>query len=931
MRPREEVIEIRGASTHNLRAIDVTLPRGKIIAFTGVSGSGKSSLAFDTIFAEGQRRYIECLAPYVRRYLDQLPHPKVESITGLPPTLSVAQNAQAGNNPRSTVATFTEIHDFLRLLFARCGLPHCPQCGEALGAQSTSDILSDVEALPEGERIHILAPLVRGRKGQHRDEFLLIRREGFVRARLDGVLILVDSPPDIDPDKVHDLEMVVDRQVVRPGIRERLGESLETALKHGGGTVIISRDVEGEWVDRLYSTQHHCLRCQIGYREIEPRTFSFSSPYGACPRCDGLGQIADLDPTLIVPDTSLSLDAGAILPFQGTKGGLKAEFRKALAKWAEQDSWLETPYRELSDRARSILWDGQGAFEGLRTMLPKLQSSDAEESRQRLENYQQMQVCPECKGSRLAPEGRSVRIDGRAIHEVTACTISQAAHWFESLQFTGEKQEIAAPLLREIRSRLQFLDRVGTGYIELDRPTSSLSGGETQRVRLASSVGSGLNGVCYVLDEPSIGLHPRDTGRLLDVLCELRNRDNTVLVVEHDEATIAAADLIVDLGPGAGVHGGEIVQSGDWESFLNGPGLTADYLAGRKTVRDLCPATGPIHSERQLSLRGVTHRNLKNIDVDIPLGQLVCITGVSGSGKSSLILEVLVPAVRRALGLKAPLVGAHRELSGATSIQRILEVDQSPIGRSPRSTPASYAELLEPVREIFAKTREAKVRGFKASRFSANNKAGQCPHCKGIGAERIELSFLPDMFAVCPVCLGKRFNQATLEVTYRGKSIAEALSMPVDEAAVFFENHVAIHRILATLADVGLGYLKLGQWSTTLSGGEAQRLKLATELARSASNETLFVLDEPTTGLHFHDIAHLLALVRKLVAGGASVVVIEHNLDFIRSADWVIDLGPEGGIEGGKLLTAGTPEQVMRAPASYTGAALASHRHYRSP
>lgn len=937
----DEWIEVRGARTHNLRAVDVNLPRGKIVVFTGVSGSGKSSLAFDTLFAEGQRRYMESLSPYVRRFIDQMPRPTVDRITGLPATLSVSQSHRFGtSNPRSTVATLTEIHDYLRLLFARCGEVFCYQCGDPLGMQSVRAILDAIESLPVGEKIHILAPLARGQKGRHRDAFLLIRREGFVRARLDGTLLLIDSPPEIDPNVPHDLEMVVDRQVVRQGIRDRLAESIETALKHGSGTVIISRDVDGEWHDQVFSTRFACLRCQISYRELEPRTFSFNSPYGACPLCHGLGQVTSFSLDSLVPEGHRSLLKGAIEPLRTESGAIRADFKRDLIQWAEDAAWLEIPFASLPEPQKESLWNGTPSFRGVRERIEQMDRQRQDDQDDPLARYRQARPCPDCKGARLAPEGRSVRVGGLAIHEFVALPIEVAAEKVKEMAFVGEKELVGLPILRELKGRLDFLVRVGVGYVELDRPIVTLSGGEAQRIRLAGCVGSGLNGVCYVLDEPSTGLHPRDTQRLLDVLAELRDRDNTILLVEHDEDAIRRADLIVDLGPGAGPHGGNIVAVGSLEKIVEGAGLTADYLSGRRAIAE-SPSPPPTRkrpskgagraqeSEAFLTLSGVNHRNLKNVTLRVPLRQLVTVTGVSGSGKSSLVMEVLAPAARQALKQGGPRPGEHRDLKGTERLARILEVDQSPIGRSPRSTPASYAELLDPIRDVFAKTKMARTRGYNAARFSPNNKAGQCAECKGLGAKKVDIAFLPDFHAPCPACLGKRFNRASLEVKYRDRSIADVLAMTVAEAACFFENHPKIHRVLTTLEEVGVGYLRLDQWATTLSGGEAQRLKLATELARVVAVPkdtgvlgTLFVLDEPTTGLHFHDVAQLLHLLRRLVVEGNSVVVIEHHLDFIRASDWVIDLGPEGGSLGGRVITEGPPTAIVECAESATGKAL---------
>ena len=971
MGSEEESIEIHGARTHNLRSIDLTVPRGKITVFTGVSGSGKSSLAFDTLFAEGQRRYIESLSPYVRRFLDQLPRPDVDEIVGLPPTLSVGQlQRPAGSNPRSTVATLTEILDHLRLLYARVGDVFCHQCGEPLGAQTLEQILDAVEQFDEGLHFHILAPLVRGRKGQHKDAFLLVRREGFLRARVDGVLTLVDSPQDLDPHKPHDIEMVVDRQIARPDMRERLTESFQAALKFGAGTVIVAHDSEeGEWVDHLFSTRFACLRCGISYRELEPRTFSFNSPYGACETCEGLGRRTEFDPERVVVDPSLSLIRGALVPFRTKSGGVPAAFRRELERWAEGCDWLDVPYGQLPDACRRELWEGGAGFTGVRERLEESQRKNADDDEDPLAEFRSDLPCPACKGARLGPIGRSVKIGGMALHELSALTVDAACEFIAALDFAEPKRPVSEPVVGQIASRLRFLRRVGVGYVELDRPVSSLSGGEAQRIRLAGCLGSGLNGVCYVLDEPSIGLHAVDAERLLEVLEELRDRDNTVLVVEHDEATIRKADHIVDLGPGAGPAGGNLVATGTLEQILGGSGLTAQYLNGqRRIARDAViggdsrgtetlsvgmtgdsseaqslssrkgnrEQAGPgAHAKQgrrkslgtdgpRLSVRGARLHNLADLTVEIPLGRFVCVTGVSGSGKSSLVVETLAPAVRHALELGGPLPGEHDGLRGADSLTGIVEVDQNPIGRTPRSTPATYTGLLDPIRSVFARTREAKVRGYGAGRFSFNNKAAQCVECQGLGAKKLELQFLPDLFIDCPTCRGKRFNRATLEIKYRGKSIADVLNLTIGEAAGFFENHVSVARILSALSDVGLEYLRLGQWATTFSGGEAQRIKLATHLATPNAGPTLIILDEPTTGLHFHDIQRLVTVLDRLVDQGHTALVIEHDLDLIGCADWVIDLGPGGGAAGGLLVAQGPPDAIAACADSATGKALAS-------
>ena len=938
MAQTKDCIEVHGARTHNLRAIDTVIPRGALVVLTGVSGSGKSSLAFDTIFAEGQRRYLESASPHLCRLLDTLPRPDVDRITGLPPTLSITQQGNASKDPRSIVATLTEIHDHLRLLYARCGTVFCYRCGAPIGTQTVKEIVADVASLGEGRRLHILAPLALGRKGQLKDNLALIRREGFLRARLDGQIVLLDQLPQIDPSKPHDLEMVVDRQVLRPGISDRLAESIQTALKHGDGTVLISSDDSGAWEDRAYSTLHACRHCGISYRELAPRTFSFNSPYGACPTCQGLGRQYGFDFERVIPDPSLSVAQGAVAPFRTKSGALQAKFRQSLEGWRKEGDWDHVPVAELPAVAKELLWEGGRSFAGVRRQLEQLsQASDADEDQ--LAEYRNEQRCPDCAGARLGPVGRSVKIAGLTLPELTALSIDAASERLAHLQFSKAKRPLAAPILHELRSRLVFLRRVGVGYVELDRPVGTLSGGEYQRARLTGCLGSGLNGVCYVLDEPTIGLHARDAGRLLDVLEELRDQDNTVLLVEHDELAIGRADHVIDLGPGAGRHGGQIVGQGSWDELIRGSGLTADYLARRRRVDalDECkpfpdspsPArpeadhTAPSPSSvRSLTVHGARHHNLANVTVSFPLGRLTAVTGVSGSGKSSLVIDILTPAVRRALRQGGRPPGTHERLTGTQQLARIVEVDQHPIGRTPRSTPAVFVGIMEPIRRVFAKTRDARARGFRASRFSFNNRAGQCPQCKGLGASQIEMGLLESPYVPCPACRGRRFNRATLEVKYRGKSIADVLAMSVEETADFFCNHARVARIARTLGEIGLGYLVLDQWSTTLSAGEAQRVKLGAELGRPETGQTLYVLDEPTTGLHFHDVAQLLRLLRRLVEAGNTVIVIEHHLDLIGAADWIVDLGPEGGAGGGHVVCEGTPQLLMSCAESFTGQAL---------
>lgn len=925
----EELIRIRGARTHNLRSVDIDVPRGRFVVFSGVSGSGKSSLVFDTLFAEGQRRYIESLSPFVRQYLDQMERPDVDLIEGLPPTLSISQSGlDRARNPRSIVATLTEIHDYLRLLYARAGDVFCYQCGEPLGMQSVEEIIHSITSLPEGERLLILAPLARGKKGEHRDTIGMIRREGFVRARIDGELVLIDPPPKIDPNKAHDIEMVVDRQIVRPELSSRLAESIETALRFGNGTVIIAL-LDG---DKTFNTRLACSRCGICYRELEPRTFSFNSPYGACTHCQGLGIVQEFSSTKVIPNPMRSLSEGAVAPFRTKSGRPTAAFARDLANWATDEKIVTQPFQSLPDDLQKELWNGSSRFKGIKARMESLRESLPDDAKGSLTEYMNDSPCSACHGARLAPEGRSVRLGGLAIHEFLALTIEEARGHWATLHLRDDRAEIAQPLLEEVQHRLDYLAQVGVGYIALDRPVWTLSGGEAQRIRLASCVGSGLNGVCYILDEPTIGLHPRDTEKLLDVLTSLKSRDNSILVVEHDSETMRRADYIVDLGPGAGPHGGTIIEQGTYLEFVNGSGVTADYLSGRRRIERVNESNGmsndlgnAIHSPPLITLENVTYHNLQQVTLRVPTVQLVSVTGVSGSGKSSLIIDVFVPLIRRTLGLSTDPPPVEAKLSGLDGIKNVVEVDQQPIGRTPRSCPASFVGILDLIRVVFSKSREARLRGFGAGRFSFNSKEGQCPECEGLGARRIDLKFMPDLFVPCTTCRGRRFNRATLSIKFKGKSIGDVLDMTVEEAASFFESHPRVSRTLATLQDVGLGYLKLGQWGTTLSGGEAQRLKLATELARPNMEPTLYVLDEPTTGLHFQDVEHLLRVLSKLVDQGHTVLVIEHHLDVIAASDWIIDLGPEGGREGGRIVAEGPPQTVAHTHQTPTATALRKH------
>jgi excinuclease ABC subunit A len=859
------MISVRGARTHNLQNVDVDIPRNRLVVITGVSGSGKSSLAFDTLLAEGQRQYIQSLSLYARQFFDQMERPDVDRIDGLQPTIAIDQR-QGSPNPRSTVATITEIYDYLRLLMARVGDVACPNCSTPIAQQTPVEIEQTIRALPEQSRVMLLAPMVRGRRGTHREVIEAIQKAGFVRARVDGVVYPLDDIPPIVAQKTHDIEAVVDRVVIREAIDARLSESVRLALKHGNGVVLVvyqtpdAKSAAGEsasadgsgWQESLLNTRYACPNCGTSIGEIEPRTFSFNSPYGACPTCHGLGLIL------------------------GATGSASAAPRETLAEPVAPETLTDaTP-------------------------------------------------CPACNGSRLRPEARASRLNNLAIHEITALSVADAAEFFRKLKLGADRQKIAKPIVAEIKRRLEFLLRVGTDYLSLDRPADTLSGGELQRVRLATGIGSGLVGVLYLLDEPSIGLHPRDNDRLIGALRGLERQGNTVVVVEHDEALMRESDYLIDIGPGAGNRGGHIVAHGTPASVADvEASLTGSYLSGRQSIPLPAERRKPVKS-RMLQLAGATSHNLQNVDVEIPLGLFVCVTGVSGSGKSSLVVDTLARALARKLNGAEAKPAPHQSLRGVSQLDRLVEVDQSPIGRTPRSNAATYTGVWDDVRRVFAGTKQARQRGFGLGRFSFNTKGGRCEECEGQGVRRIAMNFLPDLEVPCPVCHGARFNQQTLAIRYRGKSIADVLAMSVDEAVEFFENFESIRRLVATLADVGLGYLTLGQPSTTLSGGEAQRIKLATELGRPSSGHTLYILDEPTTGLHSDDIRRLLGVLNRLVDAGNTVLVIEHNLDVIKTADWVIDLGPEGGAGGGRIVVAGTPEEVAACAESHTGRFLTS-------
>ena len=922
----QEYIHIRGARVHNLQNLDLDIPRNQMVVVTGPSGSGKSSLAYDTLYAEGQRQYIESLSVYARQFLNQLERPDIDLIEGLQPTISIDQRAGI-RNPRSTVATVTEIYDYLRLLYARLGEPVCHQCGQPICQQSPEQILDELMALGEGTRVMLLAPLVRGRKGQHKDVFEAVRKAGFVRIRVDGEVCDVESPPELVRQRAHHIEAIVDRIVIRQGGLSRLADSIKLAIKHGDGLVLATYEEKdergkGQWYDRLFSTLHSCPNCKISYEELEPRTFSFNSPYGACPACEGLGSLVEFDPELVAVDQTLSLSNGVIVPWKDCSASADEKHKVALKDFLSTSGirW-NTPFEKIEPEVLQCLLEGDGLdFPGILGLLEdeyRATSSDA--VRRKLEPFRAELVCAECHGARLRPEARSVRIAQQAIFECTSRTVREALAWFESLEFGEDELPIAEPIVTEIAARLRFLDNVGLDYLTLDRPADTLSGGELQRVRLATGLGSGLVGVCYVLDEPSIGLHPRDNQRLIDALRDLQQRGNTVLVVEHDEAIMRCSDWLIDLGPGAGLHGGRIVSQGTPEYVgCDEASLTGRYLTGAARIPTPTRRRRTAKT-RSITLEGVTTNNLKDVTVQFPLSAFVCVTGVSGSGKSSLLNETLARALIRRLGGLAPKPGPHKSLRGANRIDKVVEIDQSPIGRTPRSNPATYSGVFDEIRKVFTNTRTAKQRGYKAGRFSFNVKGGRCEECQGQGQQKIEMNFLPDLYVTCPVCEGRRFNRQTLEVKYRDQSIADVLAMRVDESVTFFENFPAISRLLNCLQEVGLGYLTLGQASTTLSGGEAQRVKLASELGRANTGSTLYILDEPTTGLHFDDVSKLLEVLSKLVDLGNTVIVIEHNLDVMKTADWLIDLGPEGGEGGGRIVAIGTPEDLAALEDNHTG------------
>ena len=929
-------IEVRGARAHNLQNVDIDLPRYKLVVITGVSGSGKSSLAFDTIYAEGQRRYVESLSAYARQFLDQMDKPDVDSIEGLSPAISIEQKTTS-NNPRSTVGTVTELYDYMRLLFARVGKVACPKCGEPVSRQSVQQIVDRIVDHPDKTRVVVLAPLVRGRKGEYRKELDQLRHDGFTRVRVDGEVHDLSEEIKIDKRRKHDIDVLVDRISVRPDRRQRVTDSVELGLRLGEGLLRVQYpDAD---VEELVSQNWACLKCNVSIAEVEPRTFSFNSPHGACPTCGGLGELSYFDEALVVPDESLSIADGAIAPWSSKNATWYRPVLEGLAKHYKQSvkkpwSALPSDFRKKvlygsGDTEIKVTYQGDGhvytykkPFEGvINNLRRRMNETGSENVREGLSDFTRMRPCPDCGGSRLRPEARVVRISDKAIHEVTRMSVHAARGWFDDLELESRDRKIAERLLKEIRERLGFLTHVGLGYLSLDRRAGTLSGGESQRIRLATQIGRSLVGVLYILDEPSIGLHQRDNARLLETLQRLRDIGNTVLVVEHDEETIAAADWIVDMGPQAGVHGGQVVAQGSPDVIRrHTSSLTGAYLSGRKAV-PVPTARRPV-GRSAITVKGARGNNLSGIDARFPLGVLTCVTGVSGSGKSTLVNETLRKALGRHLHGSSDEPAPHDKISGLDSVDKVIDIDQSPIGRTPRSNPATYTGLFGDIRDLFANLPEAKVRGYKPGRFSFNVKGGRCEACEGDGILKIEMHFLPDVYVQCETCEGRRYNRETLAVTYKDKSIADVLDMTVTEALDFLSSIPSIRRKLETLQSVGLGYIHLGQQATTLSGGEAQRVKLSKELARRSTGKTIYILDEPTTGLHFDDVRKLLDVLHQLVDQGNTVIVIEHNLDVIKTADWVIDLGPEGGDGGGQIIAEGTPEQVA-ATQTHTGRFLA--------
>ena len=912
-------IVIRGAREHNLKNVDLEIPRNRFVVITGLSGSGKSSLAFDTIYAEGQRRYLESLSSYARQFLERMEKPDVDSIEGLSPAIAINQKVSS-HNPRSTVGTVTEIYDYMRVLFARCGKVFCPQCGKPIARQTVQQITDEILSLPQGSRVLIMAPLVRGRKGEYRKLLADLFKNGFARVRVNGEIFDLEEweSIELDRNKKHDIDLIVDRIIIEEDIERRVSDSVEIALRYGKGVLKVGIWEEGTIKELLFSERFACVDCGVNFPEITPRMFSFNNPYGACPRCSGLGFLAFVDPDLVVPDYSKSIDEGAIVPWDhlDPESYWGARIRRA---FAARGIPTNRPFRDLTEEERNFILYGDGVFEGIIPILErKLASAQDWWEQEEIAPFLSTRVCPECQGDRLRKESLSVKIQGFSIGDLSRLTIGELLEFFENLSFSGNEAVIAEPVLREIRSRLGFLKEVGLEYLTLNRSAATLSGGEAQRIRLATQIGSGLVGVLYVLDEPTIGLHPRDNQKLIAILKKLRDLGNTVIVVEHDAETIRSADFVVDIGPGAGEKGGRVVASGSPQEIMENPeSLTGLYLSGRRRIP--VPTRRKPPGDEWLVVRGARANNLKNITVSIPLGLLVGITGVSGSGKSTLLYDILYRGLSRILHGSREVAGDHDAIEGVEYIDKVIVIDQSSIGRTPRSNPATYTGVFTDIRTLFAQLPESRARGYKPGRFSFNLKGGRCEACQGNGVIKIEMHFLPDVFVTCEQCQGKRYGRETLDIKYKGKNIADVLDMSVDEAIGFFEHIPTIRRKLEVLQRVGLGYIKLGQPATTLSGGEAQRVKLARELGKVATGRTLYLLDEPTTGLHFADVEKLLSVLLELRDRGNTVLIIEHNLDVIKSCDYLIDLGPEGGEKGGYIVAQGTPEEVAQVPSSYTG------------
>ena len=933
---------VRGAREHNLKDVSIELPREALIVFTGLSGSGKSSLAFDTIFAEGQRRYVESLSAYARQFLGQMDKPDVDFIEGLSPAVSIDQKS-TNRNPRSTVGTITEVYDYLRLLFARAGRPHCPKCGKAVSRQSPQQIVDQILTMPATTKFQVLAPVIRERKGEFVDLFAELVTQGYSRARVDGETISLSEPPKLKKQEKHTIEVVVDRLTAKAESKSRLTDSIETALRLASGIVLLDFvDSKGAEKERTYSEHLACHDCNLSFEELEPRSFSFNSPFGACPECSGIGTKLEVDAELVVPDDNLSINDGAIAPW--SSGHVNEYFLRLLEALSSEVKFsLDNPWKKLSQKTKEAILHGyeyevhvkyknrygrvrnySSGFEGVIPFINrKHDETDSDYSRSKYESYMRETPCNVCKGARLKPEVLAVTVGDKSIAEICELSIADCATFLKSISLNSREAQIAERVMKEVNARLGFLLDVGLDYLSLARPAATLSGGEAQRIRLATQIGSGLVGVLYVLDEPSIGLHQRDNRRLIETLTRLRDLGNTLIVVEHDEETIRTADWIVDIGPGAGEHGGKVVVSGSYQELIDSKeSITGAYLSGRKSIA-IPSKRRPVDPKRKLTIKGAKENNLKDVEVDIPLGLFVSVTGVSGSGKSTLVNDILYTTLANKLNGAQLVPGRHRTVTGVDQLDKVVHVDQSPIGRTPRSNPATYTGVFDKVRALFADTTEAKVRGYQQGRFSFNVKGGRCENCSGDGTITIEMNFLPDVYVPCEVCHGARYNRETLEVHYKGKTIAEVLDMPIEIAHTFFESVPAISRYLKTLCDVGLGYVRLGQSAPTLSGGEAQRVKLATELQRRSTGRTIYVLDEPTTGLHFEDVSKLLGVLSRLVDSGNTVVVIEHNLDVIKSSDWVIDMGPEGGFHGGEVVAEGTPEDVAKVKASYTGHYLA--------